>query len=178
MHRLLLEERDQEEIGRRGPSTGKCFLTLQGKYPQAGAFLSGSSTVSLKTLQWAQSKFPESQRGPGAQRQGARVEARPALGDPPGADKVREHVLTHMRGPHCYHRCDRAGWTAEGFEGWKQGGGSPLALHLVNNGAFMLRASFQSHMTNINKGLLVMLPDEPHGPQTQDSISAHITRPE
>lgn len=42
----------------------------------------------------------------------------------------------------------------------------------------MIRASFQFHGTNINKGLLVMLPDEPQGPQTQDSISAHMTGPE
>lgn len=42
----------------------------------------------------------------------------------------------------------------------------------------MIRASFRFHGTNINKGLLVMMPDEPHGPQTQDPISAHITRPE
>lgn len=85
---------------------------------------------------------------------------------------------TYARGPHGCHRCDRAGWTARGFGGWKQGGGSPLALHLVNNGAIMIRASFQSHITNINKGLLVMLLNEPHGPQTQDSISARITLPE
>lgn len=85
-------------------------------------------------------------------------------------------MCLHMRGPHCCHRCDRADWAAMG--GWKQGGGSPLVLRLVNNGAFMIRASFRFHGTNINKGLLVMLPDEPHGPQTKDSISAHITRPE
>lgn len=58
--RLLLGEEGPGRSQWRGPSTGKCFLTLQGKYSQAGAFLSGYPTVPLETLQWAQSNFPES----------------------------------------------------------------------------------------------------------------------
>lgn len=72
--RLLLREEGPGRSQWGGPSTGKCFLTLQGKYSQAGAFLSGYPTVPLETLQRAQSKFPESRRGPGAQRQASSAE--------------------------------------------------------------------------------------------------------
>lgn len=61
-----------------------------------------------------------------------------------GADKVKDRMFTHM--PEVPTAVTGATGQAElqwDLEGGK-GGGSPLALHLVNNGAF-IRAGFQSH---------------------------------
>lgn len=78
-----------------------------------------------------------------------------------------EHVCLHtLQSLHCCDRCEAAGpqWDSRGGNREE---GYLSALHLLNTGSFMIRASFRSHVTSINKAWMIMLP---HGPQTQESL--------
>lgn len=78
-----------------------------------------------------------------------------------------EHVCLHtLQSLHCCDRCEAAGpqWDSRGGNREE---GYLSALPLLNTGSFMIRASFRSHVTSINKAWMIMLP---HGPQTQESL--------
>lgn len=150
-------KREQEEISKGDPSTGKCFIP-PGKCPQAAAFpgipnwsSEDAAVVTIKNSQRAdESQEPKDKEL--AERAGPKIlsccrrPGRPAPGSryPPGADGETACARWHSRDPAAVTDVMGQAGLGQDLEEENREDRHLSALHLVNTGSFMIRASFQS----------------------------------